>query len=152
MDLGHIGSIKMCDDCVCISSQTTPLDKWLCSIGYPLILSVCEIVQQKVKDFVVMWQASTSTLDSTLLSHNKRLAPRERSLEGARLVCVSSAPLSQLWAESFDPSQWIIMLVWSVGESSVRDVPLPSRRISDHHPNLHCLNSGQRALTRASGL
>ena len=39
------------------------------------------------------------------------VALRERSSEGTQSVFVSSAPMSQLWVEDFDSSQWIILLV-----------------------------------------
>ena len=37
-------------------------------------------------------------------------APRKRSPAGMQSVYVSSVPMSQLWAEDFDPGQWIILL------------------------------------------
>ena len=120
----------MCDVCVCTFCQTILWEKWQCSIEYLLIPLVCEIVPQKGQCFVVMWQPSISTLNSIPMSLNERPAPRERSLEETRLVCVSSVPLSQLLAASFDPSQWIIVLFWAVGKSSVGDAPLPSRKVS----------------------
>ena len=82
----------------------------------------------KGEGFVVMSQPSASISTSTRTSQNERLAPRERSLEGTHLVYVSSIPLSQLLVEDFDPSQWIIIMCWAVGEPSVGDVPLPPRK------------------------
>ena len=40
----------------------------------------------------------------TTLHYHKRLAPCERSLDEMQSVCISSAPLSQLWTESFYPA------------------------------------------------
>ena len=80
-----------------------------------------------------MWQRSSGALDTnTPLSHRKRLAPRERSLEETQSVCVSSVPMSQLWMERFDLSQWLIELFWSAGESSIGDVFTPPGGISEH--------------------
>ena len=77
-----------------------------------------------------MWQPSPSASTSNEMSRNERQAPREWSLEGTRLVYVSLVPLSQLWVEEFDCSQWIIVMFWAVGESSVGDVPLLPRKAS----------------------
>jgi len=74
-----------------------------------------------------MWQPSPRVSTSIRMSRNERLAPRERSLEGTRLVYVSSVPLSQLWVEDIDPGQWILIMFWAAGDSSVGDFPLPPR-------------------------
>jgi len=83
----------------------------------------------KGEGFIIMWRPSSCALPSKTASQNERLAPRERSLEETRSVYVSALPLSQLWAEDFDPCQWIIIMFWAAGESSTGDVPLPPRRI-----------------------
>ena len=59
----------------------------------------------KGERFDIMWQRSPCVSTSIEMSRNKRFAQRERSLEGTRLVYVSSVPLSQLWVEDFDPGQ-----------------------------------------------
>ena len=46
----------------------------------------------KGEGFIVMWQHSTCVLPSKKMSQYERPAPRERSLEGARSVYVSSVP------------------------------------------------------------
>ena len=68
-----------------------------------------------------MWQPSTEDRSTALpgglrdtettLDYHMRLAPRERSLDKMQSVCVLSGRLSQLWTESYDPSQWTIVLV-----------------------------------------
>ena len=58
----------------------------------------------------MMWQPSPSVSTSIGMSRKERLAPRERSLEGTRLVYVSSVSLSQLWVEDFDLGQCIIIM------------------------------------------
>ena len=78
--------------------------------------------------FVVMWQPSTGIPTNARMSRNERLGPRERSLEGTRLIYASSIPLSQLWVEDFDLGQLIIIMFWAVGESSVGGVPLLPRK------------------------
>ena len=70
----------------------------------------------------------------TTLYYHMRLAPCERSLDEMQSVCVSYVPLSQLWTESFDPSQWVIVFFWSAGESSVGDVPVPLVVVDGHLP------------------
>ena len=52
-------------------------------------------------------------------------APRERSSEGMQYVYVSSAPLSQPWAEDFDCSQWLILLFRSALSTPVGDTMIP---------------------------
>ena len=52
-------------------------------------------------------------------------APRERSSEGMQSVYVSSVPMSQLWAEDVDPSQWIVLLLWSALSTSIGDMQNP---------------------------
>ena len=91
-----------------------------------------------------MWQPSAKDHDTpvpggpwdtkTTLYYHMRLAAREWSLDEMQAVCVSSVPLSQLWTESFDPSQWTIVLFWSVGESSVGEVPVPPGIVNEHLP------------------
>ena len=63
-----------------------------------------------------------------------RPAPRERSLDEFQYVCVSSVPLSQLWTESFDPSQWTIVLFWAAGEISPGEVLIPLAIVDGHLP------------------
>ena len=53
LDPSHTGLTKMCDACVCISCQITPLEKWLCSLSYLSIPSVSETARQKSEGFVV---------------------------------------------------------------------------------------------------
>ena len=91
-----------------------------------------------------MWQpshedCSTALLGGlrdteTTLDYQMRHALRELSLDKLQPVSVSSVPLSQLWTESFDPSQWTIDLFWSAGESSAGDVPTALVIISGHLP------------------
>ena len=65
-------------------------------------------------------------LFQTILCHMVRpVAPRERPSEGMQSVYVSSAPMSQLWAEDFDSSQWIILLFWSALSTSAGDTRTP---------------------------
>ena len=87
----------------------------------------------KGEGFVVIWQCSGGSHEAKAnLAFHMIFAPRERSLDETQPVCVSSAPLSQLWTESFDPSKRIIMLFWSAGESSTGDVPILPRRLDGH--------------------
>jgi hypothetical protein len=66
--------------------------------------------------FVIMWQPEIL---------NTRHAPRERSANQVQSVFVSSVPLSQLWVESFNPSQWVILLFWATVSASIGDTPAP---------------------------
>jgi hypothetical protein len=80
-----------------------------------------------------MWQCSGGSREAkTKLGYRMRLAPRERSVYATQLGCFSSVPLPQLWTESFYLSKWIIVLLWSAGESSTGDVPILPISIDGH--------------------
>ena len=57
-----------------------------------------------------------------------------------QFVHVSSVPLSQLWAEEFDPSQWTILLFWSALSTSLGNVLAPLANYGGSLPPLPPLN------------